>query len=159
MERSSVRVWPISADSQEMVDRVRGVARPLQLLLQGGQGVLPEALVNQTVLLKALVADGQHVGLLVHEVLHGVAAEIFDALLTGPLAVLFLFPEGKKLVDDLEKALVLLVDHLHADVVFVLPNKLGVHIHSSSAAGPAPPAVSLIGAPLHGAQRVKLTKD
>ena len=55
---------------------------------------------------RQISADGQHVGLLVHEVLHGVAAEIFDALLTGPLAVLFLFPEGKKLVDDLEKALV-----------------------------------------------------
>ena len=38
------------------------------------------------VVTKALVADGEHIALLLHEVLDCMALEIFDPLLTGPLA-------------------------------------------------------------------------
>ena len=81
----------------------------------------------QPVLLQPLVADGLHVELLVREVLEGVAPEELDALLTGPLAVLLLLPEGEELVDDAEQPPVLLVDALHTHVVLIPPLKLGVH--------------------------------
>ena len=80
--------------------------------------------------LQSLVANGLHVLLLIHEVLQGVALEVFDALLTGPAALLFLlFPVNhKEFVDDFEKPLVLLVDDLHSDIVLFLPYQLIVHM-------------------------------
>ena len=82
------------------------------------------------VVFKPLVADGLHVLLLIHEVLQGVALEVFDALLAGPAALfLLLFPVNhKEFVDDLEKPLVLLVDDLHSDIVLFLPYQLIVHM-------------------------------
>ena len=107
---------PPGADPQEVLHRVRGVPGLLQLLLQGREGVGPEALVDAPVLLQTLVPDGLHVGLLIGEVLHGVALEKLDALLTGPLAVLLLLLEGEEAVDDLKEPLVLLVDGIDPNV-------------------------------------------
>ena len=80
---------PAGADAQEMVHGLRRIPGPDQLLLQRGERVLPEALMDAAVPVKALVADGEHIGLLIRKVLHCVALEIFDSLLACPLAVLF----------------------------------------------------------------------
>lgn len=113
-----------------MVHRIRVVIRLLQLLLQHGQRILPEFLVDMPVRLQPFVADRRHIGLLVLKVLHGVAFEVFHALLARPAA--FLLSILKKPVDDFEKLLVLLVDGFHADIEAVLPNQLTVHKNPSS---------------------------
>ena len=110
-----------------MLHRVRGVVAPLQLQLQGRQGVFPKVVVDAPVPLQALVADGGHILLLVGEVLHGVALEELYALLTGPLAVLLLLPEPVQLVDDFEEPLVLSVNGVNPDVVLLAPLKTRVH--------------------------------
>ena len=118
--RQRVADEPPRAHAQEMVHRIRVVIRLLQLLLQHGQRILPEFLVDMPVRLQPLVADGGHIGLLVLKMLRGVALEVFHALLARPAA--FLLPVLKKPVDDFEKPLVFLVDGLHADVETVLPD-------------------------------------
>ena len=82
------------------------------------------------VLLQPLVADGLHVGLFVFKMGHRMAFEILDSLLACPLAVLFLLAKGKQLIDNLKQPLVLLVDHFHADIIFIPPFKFSFHSHN-----------------------------
>ena len=134
---------PSGAHAQEMLHRLLGVVRPLQLLLQRREDVFTEILMDPPVLLQPLVADGCHIGLLVGEVLHRVALEVLDPLLAGPLVVLLLLFEVEELIDDPEKPLVLLVDGVHTDAVLLPPLELGIHIksppfHSYDIASPEP---------------------
>ncbi len=127
---------PAGADAQEVVHSLRGVAGPGQLLLQGREGIFPETLVDAAVPVKALVADGEHVSLLLHKVLDRVALEVLDSLLTRPLALpLVALPGGEEAVDDPKQPLVLLVDDVNADIIFLFPLKFGIHAESSFAAG------------------------
>ena len=129
--RQGVADQPPGADAQEMLHRLGGVIGPQQLLLQGGEGVLPEALMYAAVALQPLVADGRHVVLLILKVLDRVALEVFDPLLADPLVVLFLRFEVEQLVDDLEQPSVLPVDGVHPNAEILPPHELTFHVNSS----------------------------
>ena len=137
---------PSGAHAQKVLHGVRAVARFLQLPLQGGEGAVPEDAVDLPVGLQPLVADGGHVVLLLGEMLHGVGFKVFDPLLAGPLALVVVV--GQQPVDDLEQALVLLVDDLHADIILILPHHLVFHGTSSPLAvenlSPSGPTLPLL---------------
>ena len=97
------------------------------LLLQSRKRILAKSLMYPSVLLQSLIPNGCHIRFFVCKMLHRMPFKKLNSLLACPLIVFFLFLHSEKLVDNLKKSLVFLIDGFHTDKKLLLPFKLGVH--------------------------------